>query len=137
MARRTGLGKPGATPVTQDRWAGIVKFLRNTDWNCSAFADWLRGTPKPKGATANGWRDWHHNAMVKHPWRYWWAEKGLTTAQAIINAPIEGLFRWTYRFNLRFVRQSHLLRTGLPDRIPWMYAASPESAPALPVSVGK
>lgn len=57
-------------------------------WTCTDFADWLRGTPKPKtGLTLEGWENWYLMAKQKHPIRYYIAEIGLKKLQNFVNYP--------------------------------------------------
>ncbi len=46
-------------------------------WSCSGFADWLRGSAKPRSETAGGWRDWETGAKARNPLRFWLAEEFL------------------------------------------------------------
>lgn len=57
--------------------------MRN-HWDCSKFADWLRGTKKPDSASAEGWTTWEKMAKLAFPVRYWIAEEGLKYVQDFI-----------------------------------------------------
>ena len=78
-------------------------------WSCSPFANWLRGTAKPNGATVRGWREWRTAAQETHPIRYWIVEEGLDAVQNFLNWPAD---RWNdvrYYINNRWITRSHAL----------------------------
>lgn len=79
-------------------------------WSCSRFADWVRGTPKPPGGTAEEWDAWDQQAKAAHPIRFWLTEEGLNKIQDTLNFPAD-VWRTvrTYLLN-RFVYEYHLLR---------------------------
>ena len=56
-------------------------------WSCSPFADWLRGTSKPKAATSEGWDEWNEKAAIDYPVRYWIVEEGLGKVQDFVTWP--------------------------------------------------
>lgn len=85
-------------------------------WTCSRFADWLRGTPKPKWGTGDEWKDWKIEAKSKHPWRWWLAEEGLNHIQDFIYYIPEKLSNARYYINNRFITRSHSL-TAHPNDI--------------------
>lgn len=78
-------------------------------WSCSAFADWLRGTAKPKAETAEGWNDWRKTAKRSHKFRYWLAEEGLDAIQNFIWWPVDKLYDIKYYINNRWVTRTHAL----------------------------
>jgi hypothetical protein len=82
-------------------------------WSCSRFADWLRGTAKPRSETAGGWHDWKEDAKARNPLRFWLAEEFLDNVQDFVNWPMDRLHALTYWINNRFVEQTHVCRTGL------------------------
>lgn len=82
-------------------------------WSCTRFADWLRGTSKPRSETTKGWRDWKKDAKARHPVRFWLADEFLDSAQDFVNWPMDRLHALTYWFNNRFIEQTHVCRTGL------------------------
>ena len=82
-------------------------------WSCTRLADLLRGTAKPRGETAEGWRDWETGVKVRNPLCFWLAEEFLDKAQDFVNWPMDRLRDLTYWFNNRFVEQTHVCRTGL------------------------
>jgi hypothetical protein len=81
--------------------------MRVNYWSCSKFADWLRGTSKPKAETSGGWRDWRKVAEKSHPVRYWIAEEGLDKIQNFINWPADKLNDIRYYVNNRWITRSH------------------------------
>jgi hypothetical protein len=78
-------------------------------WNCSKFADWLRGTKSPYSASSKEWKEWEENAKKKHPIRYWLAEDGLDKLQKFIYWPIDKLYSVKYYVVNRWIDQSHAL----------------------------
>ena len=83
--------------------------FKSNYWNCSKFADWLRGSPKFDAATGPEWYDWEKNAKSKHPIRYWLAEEGLNKLQNFIKWPAEKLYAFRYYINNRFIVRTHAL----------------------------
>ncbi len=84
-------------------------------WSCSKFANWLRGTAKPKAETGEGWRQWHRVAKKIHPIRYWLAEEGLDKIQSFIWWPIDQLYDIKYYVNNRWVTKTHALTAHPKD----------------------
>lgn len=82
-------------------------------WSCSKFANWLRGTPKPRAATLEGWDDWKAVAKSSRPFRYWLAEEGLDHLQKFLRLPIDALYSVKYYIVNRWVTKTHVLSTGL------------------------
>jgi hypothetical protein len=78
-------------------------------WSCSPFADWLRGTAKLSAGTAEEWDDWTTRAQMKHNFRYWLAEEGLSHLQDFITWPIRKIYDLKYYINNRFVTRTHAL----------------------------
>lgn len=83
--------------------------MRAKYWNCSTFADWLRGTAKPGAATSKGWSIWKKDAMAAHPFRYWLVEEGLYKIQNFVNYIPDRLNDVRYYINNRWVSRSHAL----------------------------
>ena len=46
-------------------------------WNCSRFADFIRGEKKPFALELGKWDEWNKEQKNKRPIRFWLAEKGL------------------------------------------------------------
>lgn len=82
-------------------------------WSCSRFADWLRGTMKPKAETSEGWENWRIEAEKKYPHRYWLAEEGLDILQNIVFFIPDKLYSIKYAFINRFVTRTHTLTSNL------------------------
>lgn len=91
--------------------------MRSNYWSCSAFADWLRGTPKLKAGTSKEWRLWKEAAKDTHPIRYWIVEEGLDAAQDFVNWPADRFHDVRYYINNRWVSRTHCL-TAHPRDIP-------------------
>jgi hypothetical protein len=83
--------------------------MRSNYWTCSKFADWLRGTDKPKAATGKEWGQWKRAAKETHPIRFWIAEEGLDYIQDFVNWPADRLNDVRYYINNRWVTRSHAL----------------------------
>ena len=78
-------------------------------WSCSKFADWLRGTKKLGAGTAEEWDDWTTAAQMKHNFRYWLAEEGLSHLQDFVTWPIRKIYDVKYYINNRWVTRTHSL----------------------------
>ena len=84
-------------------------------WSCSPFADWLRGTKKLSAGTAEQWDDWTTAAQMKHNFRYWLAEEGLSHLQDFVTWPIRKIYDVKYYINNRFVTRTHALTAHARD----------------------
>lgn len=84
-------------------------------WSCSKFADWLRGTPKPRSATSEGWDAWDISAKEAHPFRYRLAEKYLGKIQDFVTWPTRSLYDVKYYCVNRWVSKSHALTANSKD----------------------
>lgn len=84
-------------------------------WSCSRFADWLRGTPKPKAETGDGWRIWNKTARATYPVRYWLAEEGLDYAQKFVYWIPDQLYSIKYYINNRYITRTHSLTAHARD----------------------
>jgi hypothetical protein len=84
-------------------------------WSCSKFADWLRGTKKLSAGTAEQWDDWTTSAQMKHNFRYWLAEEGLSHLQDFVTWPIRKIYDVKYYINNRFVTRTHALTAHARD----------------------
>lgn len=91
----------------------IKKRPRLNYWNCSKFANYIRGIPKPVALEFEAWDRWHDDQKQKHPWRYWIAEKLLVKLQNIINFPLDLVYTIRVYIRNRFIDQTHILKTGL------------------------
>ena len=78
-------------------------------WSCTPFADWLRGTKKLGAGTAEEWDDWTTAAQMKHNFRYWLAEEGLSHLQDFVTWPIRKIYDVKYYINNRWVSRTHSL----------------------------
>jgi hypothetical protein len=84
-------------------------------WTCSKFADWIRGTTKPKWGTGDEWKDWRVQAQAKHPWRWWLAEEGLDYVQDFFLYIPEKIRSIRYYINNRYITHSHSLTAHRRD----------------------
>lgn len=82
-------------------------------WSCSKFANWVRGTPKPRAGTSREWREWKQTAKSAHPVRFWLAEEGLDYVQDFLKWPINRLHSVKYYINNRWVSRTHTLTSTL------------------------
>lgn len=89
--------------------------MRGSYWSCSKFADWLRGTAKPRAETSKGWRVWTQAAKSSHPIRYWIVEEGLDLVQDFIYWPVRRLYDVKYYINNRWVTRTHALTAHARD----------------------
>jgi hypothetical protein len=78
-------------------------------WSCSPFADWLRGTKKLGAGTSEEWDEWTTAAQMKHNFRYWLAEEGLSHLQDFVYYIPNRLHDVRYYINNRWVSRSHSL----------------------------
>ena len=86
--------------------------MRSTYWSCSKFADWLRGTAKPKAATEEEWDVWHKSAQVKNM-RYWLAENGLDYFQDFVSWPTDRIADLRRYINNRWISKTHAMTSNL------------------------
>jgi hypothetical protein len=84
-------------------------------WSCSPFADWVRGTAKLSAGTAEEWDDWTTRAQMKHNFRYWLAEEGLSHLQDFVTWPIRKIYDVKYYVNNRWVTRTHSLTAHPKD----------------------
>ena len=85
----------------------------NRHWCCTKFADRIRGTQKPKFATAKEWKEWREEAQKKYPFRYWLAEEFLPSAQRTFYWPYnkyQDILHYLYN---RYITKSHALTSKL------------------------
>jgi len=83
--------------------------MRNHYWSCSKFADWVRGTKKLSAGTSEEWDEWTTAAQMKHNFRYWLAEEGLSHLQDFVTYPVRKLYDIKYYINNRWVTRTHAL----------------------------
>ena len=84
-------------------------------WSCSPFADWLRGTKKLSAGTAEQWDNWTTAAQMKHNFRYWLAEEGLSHLQDFVTWPVRKIYDVKYYINNRWVTRTHSLTAHARD----------------------
>lgn len=87
--------------------------MRSNYWTCSAFADWLRGTPKPGAATSEGWAEWTKTAKTAHPFRYWLADDALDYLQKAWCFIPDKINDVRYYLTNRFVHRTHCMNSRL------------------------
>jgi len=84
-------------------------------WSCSKFADWVRGTNKLKMGTSEEWDNWTTAAQMKHNFRYWLAEEGLSYLQDFVTWPVRKIYDAKYYINNRWVSRTHSLTAHARD----------------------
>jgi len=90
--------------------------FRRSYWNCSKFADWVRGTKKPFALQWHEWHEWHEQSRAAHPFRYWVAETLLNKAQNFFYAPTDAYEtvaayaynRWVAKTNACVAEPEHI-----------------------------
>jgi hypothetical protein len=87
-------------------------------WSCTPFADWIRGTKKLSAATSEEWDEWTTQAQIKHNFRYWLAEEGLSHLQDFVTWPIRKIYDAKYYINNRWVTRTHSLTAHARDISP-------------------
>ncbi len=86
--------------------------MKRNYWSCSKFADWLRGTPKPRAGTSKEWNTWTKVAKAKKI-RYWLAEDGLDLLQNFVRWPLDLIYNARHYFDNRWVSKTHALTSNL------------------------
>lgn len=81
----------------------------NSYWSNSRFADFVRGTKKPKAGTMQVWDAWERDARAAHPVRYWITETAFDAVQSRLNRLAEVPENIGIYFYNRFVSRSHVL----------------------------
>lgn len=94
-----------------------MRQTRTNYWSCSTFANWIRGTAKPKSETSEGWNEWHKSSKRASPLRYWIAEEGLDRLQNMFYFPNDVYHSVRYYIANRWITRSHAL-TAHPRDIP-------------------
>jgi hypothetical protein len=84
-------------------------------WSCTPFADWLRGTKKLSAGTAEEWDEWTTAAQMKHNFRYWLAEEGLSHLQDFVTWPTRKLYDIKYYINNRYITRTNSLTAHPSD----------------------
>jgi hypothetical protein len=82
-------------------------------WNCCKFADFIRGTKKPKSLTMEDWKTWRQKQQKERPWRYWASEVLLMKLQDFFSYPIDCIYKIKCYIRNRFITQTHNLKTDL------------------------
>jgi hypothetical protein len=84
-------------------------------WSCTPFADWVRGTKKLSAGTSEEWDEWTTRAQMKHNFRYWLAEEGLSHLQDFVTWPTRKIYAIKYYINNRWVSRTHSLTAHARD----------------------
>lgn len=87
--------------------------IKSRYWNCSKFADWIRGTPKPYALELEEWDHWKDTTKTQYGIRYWIAEEGLSMLQDIVEFIPKNINEIRYYINNRFYTKTHSLTSTL------------------------
>jgi hypothetical protein len=82
-------------------------------WNCSRFADFVRGEKKPFALEWGKWDEWKKEQRNKRPIRFWLAEKGLAKLQGLVMLPIDIYRDVSYYVDNCYITKTHYLKTDL------------------------
>lgn len=87
--------------------------MRTNYWNCSKFANWIRGDAKPFALTLEGWEEWKKEQSKKHPIRFYISDTLLNKLQNIVYFPYDIYKSIKFYIINRFIDKTHYLKTGL------------------------
>lgn len=88
-------------------------MTRHNYWNCSKFADFIRGEKKPHALEWGKWDEWKKEQKKKRPIRFWLAEKGLAKLQGLVMCPVDFYTEVKFYVDNRWTTKTHYLKTGL------------------------
>ena len=90
--------------ITQAMWCRFRNFLK-----LEGILDRLRGTKMPPHETLEGWKSWKQQAMLAHPFRYWFVESLIPKVARTTLLPLAALSSFKYYLYNRFVAKTHTL----------------------------
>lgn len=82
-------------------------------WNCSKFADWIRGEKKPYALEWGEWDKWDKKQKEERPWRFCLSDTLLPKIQDIVYFPYDIYRTVKIYIRNRYFDKLHYLRTGL------------------------
>jgi len=82
-------------------------------WNCSKFANWIRGKKKPHALTYDAWIVWEEEQSKERPWRYWLSDTVLSKLQRLLNMPKDVWCNLGHYIRNRWFNKTQYLHTGL------------------------
>lgn len=82
-------------------------------WNCSKFADWIRGENKPYALEWDDWNKWHDKQKKQRPIRYWLSDTFLTRLQDIVYFTYDLYHTTKIYIRNRYIDKLQYLHTGL------------------------
>lgn len=82
-------------------------------WNCSKFANWVRGEDKPLVLEWGQWGEWKKEQEKKRPIRYWLSDTFLNKLQDIVYFPIDVYHTVKIYIRNRYIDKIQYLHTGL------------------------
>lgn len=82
-------------------------------WNCSKFANWIRGEDKPYALEWGQWDEWENQQKKQRPFRYWLSDTFLKRLQDIVYFPIDVYHTVKVYIRNRFIDKLQYLHTGL------------------------
>jgi hypothetical protein len=81
-------------------------------WNCSKFADFIRGTKKPLALEWKQWGEWKSEQKKQRPIRFWLSETGLNMLQNFCMFPADVYREIKYYIHNRWIDKTHYIKTG-------------------------
>jgi hypothetical protein len=82
-------------------------------WNCSKFADLIRGQKKPYALEWGQWDEWYKEQKRIRPWRFWLSDTVLPKIQNIVYFPYDVYSTVKTYVRNRYIDKIHYLKTGL------------------------
>ena len=82
-------------------------------WNCSKFANWIRGEHKPYALEWDQWDKWENEQKKKRPLRYWLSDTFLKILQDIVYFPLDIYGTIKIYIRNRYIDKLQYLHTGL------------------------
>ena len=82
-------------------------------WNCSKFANWIRGEDKPLVLEWGQWGEWKKEQEKKRPIRYWLSDTFLNKLQDIVYFPIDVYHTVKIYIRNKYIDKIQYLHTGL------------------------
>lgn len=92
-----------------------MRLLKNRVhyWNCSKFANWIRGEDKPYALEWGEWSRWHLEQKQKRPFRYWLSDTFLSKLQNVVYFPSDVYYAVKTYIRNRYIDKIQYLHTGL------------------------
>ena len=93
----------------------MIKLIKSRIhyWNCSKFADLIRGVKKPYALEWNKWDEWKNEQKKQRPWRLWLSDTVLKRLQDIVNFPSDLYYTIKVYIRNRYIDKLHYLHSDL------------------------